>query len=311
MSCRKSSPSIVVVGSANTDLIVRTPRLPGPGETVLGGEFSQAAGGKGANQAVAAARADGRVAFVARIGKDAFGARLLKEMRGEGIDLSHVVRDRKTPSGVALIFVGPNGENSITVAGGSNSALSPADIDAAQDCIRRAKVLVVQLETPLTSVEHAVKLAKAAGVRVILNPAPASELPAALVGQCDFLTPNEHEASLLTGIRVSGTASAAKAARALRAKGTGAVIITMGARGVYVSAPGLEGLIEGFRMKAVDTTAAGDVFNGTLATGIAEGMPLRQAIRFAQAAAAISVTRAGAQPSIPARRETEALLASI
>ncbi len=300
--------SVVVVGSSNTDMILRVARVPRPGETLLGGAFSTAPGGKGANQAVAAARAGGRVAFVARLGRDALGDAALAGFRREGMALSHIVRDDAEPSGVALIFVGADGENSIGVAGGANQRLSPRDIRAARTLIEGARVLLLQLETPLETVEAAASLAHQAGVEVILNPAPARALPDSLLRKVSILTPNETEAGMLTGIRVGDVASATKAANALRRRGARRVIVTLGANGALVSAE--EGImwIHGFRVRAVDTTAAGDVFNGALAVRLAEGCPLHEAVRFAHAAAALSVTRAGAQPSIPVRREILALL---
>jgi ribokinase len=303
-----SRKSVVVVGSSNTDMIIRVSRVPKPGETLLGGEFSTAPGGKGANQAVAAARAGGRVAFIARLGRDALGDEAMSGFRKEGLLLSHVVRDSTHPSGVALIFVGSDGENSIAVAGGANQQLSQRDIAAARGLITRARILLLQLETPLRSVAAAARLARRAGVDVILNPAPACALPDALLRDVSLLTPNETEASLLTGCRVRGISSAARAARILRMRGVGAVIITLGARGAFVATREHAQLVPGFRVKAVDTTAAGDVFNGALAVRLAEGSPLLEAVRFANAAAAISVTRPGAQPSIPARREILSLL---
>lgn len=305
---RSHQSSVVVVGSSNTDMILRVSRIPGPGETLLGGEFSTAAGGKGANQAVAARRAGGRVAFVARLGRDSLGDEALARFRGEGIDVSAVVRDAAAPSGVALIFVGSDGENSIGVAGGANQRLAPRDVAAAAGLFSRARVVLLQLETPLAAVSAAARMARRAGALVILNPAPARKLPSALLRAVSLLTPNEHEASLLTGVRVSGPASAAKAAKVLLARGVGTVIVTLGAAGALVACAGRSELVPGFRVKAVDTTAAGDVFNGALAVRLAEGAPLRDAVCFAHAAAAISVTRPGAQPSIPARREIERML---
>jgi len=299
---------VVVVGSSNTDMILRVRRVPGPGETLLGGEFSTAAGGKGANQAVAAARAGGRVAFVARLGRDGLGDAALAGLRREGMDLSRVVRDAGKPSGVALIFVGDDGENSIGVAGGANQRLSTRDVAAAAPLIAGARVLLLQLETPLPSVGAAARLGRRAGVDVILNPAPARPLPDALLGRVTILTPNETEASLLAGVRVTGAASAARAARVLLARGVRTVIVTLGARGALVATRGGTRVVPGFRVRAVDSTAAGDVFNGALAVRLAEGRPLLEAVRFAHAAAAISVTRPGAQPSIPTRREILALL---
>jgi ribokinase len=306
----KVGNSVVVVGSSNTDMIIRVPRVPRAGETLLCGEFSTAPGGKGANQAVAAARAGGRVAFVARLGRDSLGNEAMAGFRREGMLLSHVVRDPTHPSGVALIFVGSDGENSIAVAGGANQQLSRRDVAAARGLITRARILLLQLETPLQTVAAAARLARRAGVDVILNPAPACPLPDALLRDVSLLTPNETEASLLTGCRVSGITSAAKAARILLARGVATVIITLGARGAFVATGELAQLVPGFRVKAVDTTAAGDVFNGALAVRLAEGSALLEAVRFAHAAAAISVTRPGAQPSIPNRREILSMLRS-
>jgi ribokinase len=305
---RARKNSVVVIGSSNTDMILRVARVPRPGETLLGGAFSTAAGGKGANQAVAAARAGGGVAFVARLGLDSLGNEALAGFRREGMTLSHVVRDPSQPSGVALIFVGADGENSIGVAGGANQRLSPRDVRAARSLIEGARVLVLQLETPLETVEAAASIAHRAGVQVILNPAPAQPLPDSLLGKVSLLTPNETEASLLTGVSVVDVASATLAAAALRKRGAHGVIVTLGASGALVATDAAVSLVPGFAVRALDTTAAGDVFNGALAVRLAEGCPLLDAVRFAHAAAAISVTRAGAQPSIPTRREINALL---
>lgn len=298
-----------MLGSSNTDMIVRVPRLPGPGETLLGGAFTTAAGGKGANQAVAAARAGARVCFIARLGSDALGDEALLGFQTEGIDTSAITRDPSLPSGVALIFVADSGENSIAVAGGANEALVPEVVRAAAVSLRNAHCVLLQLETPLASAIEAARLAKQAGALVVLNPAPAQVLPEALLKNVDWLTPNEHEAMLLSGIKVFDLESARCAARFLRAQGPRAVILTLGAAGAFVSSPDFEDLVPGFQMKAVDTTAAGDVFNGALAVRLAEGASLREAVRFAHAAAALSVTRLGAQPSIPFRSEIDSLLA--
>ena len=295
--------AVAVVGSSNTDMILRVARVPRTGETLLGGEFSTAPGGKGANQAVAAARAGGCVAFVARLGRDSLGDAALAGFRREGIAVSHVVRDPARPSGVALIFVGRDGENSIGVAGGANQRLSPRDVAAARGVISKARVLLLQLETPLRTVEAAARLASKAKVQVVLNPAPAQPLSDRLLRRVSVLTPNETEASLLTGIGVKDIPSAVRAARSLKRRGVGTVIITLGAKGALVADGQGEHWVRGFKVKAVDTTAAGDVFCGALAVRLAEGSPLLEAVRFAHAAAAISVTRAGAQPSIPSRRE--------
>ncbi|HPY29649.1 MAG TPA: ribokinase [Verrucomicrobiota bacterium] len=305
-----SKPSLVVVGSSNTDMIIKLDRIPKPGETLLGGEFAIAAGGKGANQAVAAARAGGAVTFVARVGRDMFGDRALAGFRADGLNVKHVIRDRTHPSGVALIFVGKDGENSIAVASGANGKLTPADVVKAKSALRGASVLLLQLETPLNTVQAAADLAVAAGARVILNPAPARPLPDKLLRQVYLLTPNESEAGLLTGMTVTSPATAVKAAGKLLARGVRHVIITLGARGALIAGSEGHALIPAFKVKPVDTTAAGDVFNGTLAVALAERRTLAEAARFACAAAAISVTRVGAQTSIPRRREIERLLAT-
>jgi ribokinase len=304
----KKQPRIVVVGSSNTDMIIRLERIPRPGETVLGGEFATAAGGKGANQAVGAARAGGRVAFVARVGCDVLGQQAIAGFVRDGIDVRHVARDGSSPSGVALIFVAKDGENSIAVASGANGRLAPADVERAAAAFKGADVVVMQLEIPLPTVRKATELAAASGVRVILNPAPARPLPSSLLKRVAILTPNESEAELLSGVKVDGAASAARAAAVLRARGVQTVIITLGARGAFVASAGVEELVPGFAVKAVDTTAAGDVFNGALAVALAEGRTLVEAARFANAAAALSVTKSGAQPSAPHRAAIEGLM---
>ena len=300
--------SVLVVGSSNTDMIIRVPRIPRPGETVLGGEFSMAAGGKGANQAVAAARAGGRVAFVARIGEDDLGARALAGFQSEGIDTRFVLRAPGAPSGLALITVDERGENSISVASGANALLSAGDVEAAEAAFSAADILLLQLESPLATVEAALCLAEDKGLPVILNPAPARPLADDLLRRVAVLTPNEHEAELLAGVPVRDEEGAREAAVRLRARGPAAVIVTLGERGAYASSREFEGLVPAFKAVPVDTTAAGDVFNGALAVALAENRPLAEAVRFAQAAAAISVTRPGAQPSAPTRAEIEVLL---
>ena len=302
--------SIVVVGSSNTDMIVQMARLPKPGETILGGVFSIAPGGKGANQAVGAARAGARVSFVARVGRDMFGAHAVASLVQDGINVSYVFKDHAAPSGVALIFVGKNGENSIAVAPGANSRLSPADVRKARRAFAGASLLVMQLETPLATVQAAAQLATEAGLRVILNPAPARPLPDKLFRHISILTPNETETELLTGIKVSNPADAATAAGRLMAKGVETVIITLGRRGAFVATKEGRQLVPGFKVKPVDTTAAGDIFNGALAAALNENQPLLEAVRFANAAAAISVTRLGAQPSAPDRKEIDSFLAT-
>jgi ribokinase len=301
-------PRIVVVGSSNTDMIVKVDRIPSPGETVLGGHFMTAPGGKGANQAVAAARAGASVTLVAKLGEDAFGEQALAGFRRDGIDVSHVITDPKSASGVALIYVDKQGENSIAVASGANARLTPAEVRRAAKSMEQAKVVLFQLETPLETVEAGAAAARKAGAKVLLNPAPACALPPSLLKQVDILTPNESEAELLTGVSVWSAASARLAARRLLEAGVATVIITMGARGALVATHCEETLVPGFKVKAVDSTAAGDIFNGALATALAEGRSLVDAARFANGAAAISVTRSGAQPSAPYREEIEKLV---
>jgi len=302
--------SILVVGSSNTDMIIKVQRIPKPGETILGGEFASAAGGKGANQAVGAARAGGAVTFIARVGQDMFGDKAVAGFVADGINVDYVARDRTSPSGVALIFVGANGENSIAVASGANANLAPADLRKAKSAFAHADVVVLQLETPLKTVEAAAELAAKAGARVILNPAPAQPLPNELLKRLYLLTPNESEAELLTGVAVNDDAAVAKAAEALLARGVQNVIITLGARGAFVAGKEARGFVHGYKVKPVDTTGAGDVFNGALAVALAEGKSLLEAVRFGSAAAALSVTRLGAQTSAPVRKEIEKLLAS-
>jgi len=300
---------IVVVGSSNTDMIVQVDRIPRPGETVLGGAFSMAAGGKGANQAVAAARAGGRVTFIARVGDDLFGRTAVEGFQADGIDVRYVVRDTETASGVALILVGADGQNSIAVAPGANARLSADDVDLARDAIRSASILLCQLEVPRGTVAAAVRLAAEAGVPVLLNPAPAQMLDDEMLRSVEILTPNETEAAQLAGLDPADSNDPEEAARRLQARGVRTVMVTLGSVGVLVaSREGIE-RVPGFDVRAVDTTGAGDVFNGALAVALSQGRPTREAVRFASAAAAISVTRLGAQPSIPTRDEIEAFLA--
>lgn len=307
---RIMKPAVLVIGSSNTDLIIKAERIPKPGETILGGEFIRAGGGKGANQAVAAARAGGAVVFIARVGSDANGEQAIAGFMAAGINVEHVMRDKKTPSGVALIITSKSGENSIAVAPGANNKLIPADVRKARDAFRRARVVLLQLEIPLETVLASTELATAAGMRVILNPAPARPLPAPLLQSVDLLTPNQSEAELLTGVAVTNKTTAAKAADKLLALGVQNVVITMGARGAFVAGENVRQLVPAFEAHARDTTGAGDVFNGALVVALAEGWPLPEAVRFASAAAAISVTRRGAQPSAPTQREIKAVLAT-
>ena len=302
------APLIVIIGSSNTDLMVKLNRLPKPGETLLGEALVTSAGGKGANQAVAAARAGGAVTFVARVGQDAFGETAVSGFVKEGIKVDHIHQDKRTPTGVALILVGAGGENCIAVALGANSKLSIADIKKAKTTIARAGILVMQLETPLKIVLAAARIAVKAGVPVILNPAPARKLSHELLKQVSVLTPNETEAEVLTGIKVDSDAAALKAAKKLLSWGVKTVVITLGRRGALLASKGGNRVVPGFKVKAIDTTAAGDTFNGALAVAMAEGKSEEQAVHFANAAAALSVTRVGAQTSAPRRKVIEDLL---
>ncbi|MDA2938432.1 ribokinase [Acidobacteria bacterium AH-259-A15] len=302
------SSRIVVVGSSNTDMIIQVEHIPKPGETIIGGVFSIAAGGKGANQAVGAARAGGNVTLVARVGDDMFGKQAINGFVKDNIDVGHVKKDSDAPSGVALIFVDEEGENSIAVASGANANVSPADVQAARDSIASADILLMQLETPLETIQAAASIASESGVRVILNPAPAQPLSDGILRQVSVLTPNESEAELLTGITVENETDAETAANALFDKGVKTVLITLGSKGAFVFDSDCRDLVPGFEVEAVDSTAAGDVFNGALAVALAEGKPLKDAVAFANAAGALSVTRLGAQPSAPSRSEIDELL---
>jgi len=299
---------IVVIGSSNTDMIVKTPHLPRPGETVLGGTFSTAAGGKGANQAVACAKAGGKVTFVARVGQDMFGNQALQGFRQNGINVDHVVSDTAAPSGVALIVVDDQGENCIAVASGANLNLTVEDLQAAQSAIDSAGIVLMQLEIPLEIVTAAARMATVQQINVILNPAPAQALCDELLQHIAILTPNETEARMLTDIEVKNESTALQAAQALTDKGVQSVIITLGSAGAYVYSEDFKGMVSGFKVDPVDTTAAGDTFNGTLAVALAEGNSLQQAVIFANAAAALSVTKLGAQPSAPDRETIDQFL---
>ena len=294
---------IVVIGSTNTDMVVKAARIPAPGETILGGRFLMNPGGKGANQAVAAARLGGEVVFIAKVGNDLFGREARTLFAKEGICTDYVLTDNTEPSGVALIMVDAKGENCISVASGANGALSAEDIEVARGAIEKAGVLLMQLETPVETVLCAARWASAKGVPVVLNPAPACELPDGLLKCLSMITPNETEAELLTGVKVTDEMSAARAAKALCSTGVKRVVITMGSKGAFVYADGEGMIVPAVKVKAVDTTAAGDVFNGALAVALTEDHPLAAAISFAAKAAAISVTRMGAQASAPYRNE--------
>lgn len=302
--------NIVVIGSTNTDMVVKASHLPAGGETVLGGEFLMNAGGKGANQAVAAARYGNRVVFVAKTGNDLFGERVRSSLREDDIVTDYVSIDPLHPSGVALITIDARAENCIVVASGANMYLSTADVDAAKEEISAADVVLMQLESPIETVTYAARMAAEAGVKVVLNPAPAPDkpLPEELMRSLYLITPNRSEASRLSGIEVKDMESAREAAKAILDRGPQGVIITLGGDGSLVYDGQEFTFIEATKVEAVDTTAAGDTFNGVLATMVAEGRNLIDAAREASLAAAISVTRMGAQPAAPTRAEVAAMV---
>jgi ribokinase len=303
-----SAARVVVIGSSNTDMVVKAARIPQPGETVLGGQFVMVPGGKGANQAVAAARLGAEVTLVARLGDDLFAEASMRSFRAAGIRTEAVIRDPEAASGVALILVDEGGENAIAVAPGANARLTPADVDRAEAAIRAADVVALQLEVPMATVLHALRLAKRHGRTVILNPAPTALVPDEALELADFLTPNETEAEMLLGGGAAGLGGIAATAEALRAKGAGTVIVTLGREGAFVVDASGSFHVAGRHVEVVDTTAAGDAFTGALACALGEGQKLATALAFATAAAALSVTRIGAQSSLPNRAEVEAFL---
>jgi ribokinase len=296
---------IAVVGSVNMDLVFRTPRMPAVGETLSGHEFRQIPGGKGANQAVAAARQGAAVSFIGRVGDDGFGQFSQRCLANDGIDVTHLGTVASVATGVAGILVDDNGDNSIVLAAGANAELKPADIDAASSAIASAQLLVCQLETPLATVSRAISLAKQNGVKVILNPAPVQALDAALLAQVDYLVVNETEATQLSGLAVTNQASAKLAAEKLLQQGVGVVLLTMGEHGVCVTDKDGSLHVPAIKVQAVDTTAAGDTFVGAFAVGIAKGLDIVAASTEAQYTAALTVTKLGAQTSIPLRSEVE------
>jgi ribokinase len=293
---------IIVVGSANTDMVVKTDKHPLPGETKLGGEFFMNAGGKGANQAVAAARLGGNVSFVAKLGNDIFGKQTLDGLTNEHIDTTHVFIDDQAPSGTALIIVNAEGENSIVVAPGANAKLNADDVKAIA-ALKDTAFILMQLEIPIETIAAVIAAAKLNGTHVILNPAPAQALSDEILNGLFLLVPNESEASILTGMQVTDLASASKAADVLLQKGVSHVIITLGKQGAFFKSEFKELLIPAPSVVAIDTTAAGDTFCGALTVAITEGKDWEEAIRFAIAAASLSVTRMGAQASVPFRNE--------
>ena len=303
------TPKIVVVGSANTDFVLTMPELPSKGETLLGNQFRVVRGGKGANQAVAAARLGAKVTLVARLGTDSFGGEALTAYQSEGISTEFIARDPETHSGIALIMVNQNGENMIAVGPGANSRLTADDVRAASAAIREADCLLLQLEIPVDVVKAAIDIANGHNVRVILNPAPAQKLPPAILKSVDYLTPNETEAAILAGqdVSVSKQSSLPHLASVLDVPH---LIVTLGSRGACIVQSGQTNYVPTFPITPVDTTASGDAFNGALAVALAQNCPLPEAVRYANAAGAITATRPGAQPSLPSKEELEQFMVS-
>lgn len=299
---------LVVLGSVNADHVLQVASFPRPGETLHGHSYCVIPGGKGANQAVAAARLGADIAFIACVGDDSFGHQMRDTFAREGMNTEAVMIEDNMPTGIAMIQVAATGENSICISAEANGCLTPERLAPHHHLIEQADTLLMQLETPMETIEAAAKIAKQAGTRVVLNPAPAQPLSDDLLQHLDMITPNETEAELLTGVKVDNVTTAQQAADALHAKGIKRVLITLGSQGVWLSDNGKGRQVPGFRVDAKDTTAAGDTFNGALLTALQEGREMEEAIRFAHAAAAISVTRFGAQTSIPHRREVERFL---
>ncbi len=302
-------PEVTVVGSFNMDLLARTPRMPVKGETILGGPFYMGPGGKGANQAVAAARLGAEVRMVVKLGKDSFGDQAEANLVKEGVVPDWFIRSDESHTGVALILVDESGENEIVVAAGVNELLRPEDVDRARRAITDADMLLVELEVPMETVEHSIQVAHEAGTKVLLNPAPGQPLNKRMLSMVDVLTPNETETQIITGMPVTNLDEAKAAAHKLLAEGVKSVVITLGAQGALVVTSALTQHVPGRQVKVVDTTGAGDAFSGALAVALAEGQELVQAVAFSCAAAALQVTRLGTAPAMPQRAEVDAFLA--
>jgi ribokinase len=302
-------PHVIVVGSSNTDLVVQTPRFPKPGESVLGGVFAKFQGGKGANQAVAAARAGARVTFIGHVGDDEFGHAALAALEKEGIDLTHTGIEKEAASGVALILVDAGGENLIAVAEGANLAISNTQVDQAAEAIAQCDCVLCQLEMPIATVAHLADTVESCGKLFVLNPAPANQFPDSILPSVDVLTPNLVELETLSGLPVETLDDIEKAAQSFLKKGVGAVVVTQGRDGCLAITPNESWWTAALPADARDTVGAGDCFSANLAVALAEGKSLKEAIRFATVAAGISVTRLGAQPSMPWREEIDRVLA--
>ncbi|MDR1623700.1 MAG: ribokinase [Tannerellaceae bacterium] len=294
---------LLVVGSSNTDMVIKTGHLPLPGETVIGGTFFMNPGGKGANQAVAASRLGTSVTFICKTGNDIFGHQSCQLLQEERIDTSYVFSDIRNPSGVALITVDANAENCIAVASGANANLLPADLEKAEKAIDHCDIVLMQLEIPIETVEYVAYTAHKKAKKVILNPAPAQSLSKELLSRLYLITPNETEAETLSGIKITDVESAGRAAKEICRLGVENAVVTLGSKGAFIYGSETVGKIDAFPVKAVDTTAAGDVFNGALCSALLEGQTLPEAVGFACRAASISVTRSGAWDSAPYRNE--------
>lgn len=296
------SPRILVIGSSNTDMTVKSGKIPSPGETVLGGTFSMGHGGKGANQAVAASRLGGQVEFICKVGNDLFGKNSISQYEREGLDISHLQISDK-PSGVALINVDASGENCITVAPGANMDLSPEDVEKCSEAISGCGILLMQLEISVDTVLRAARIAHEAGAMVVLNPAPACALPDEIFSLLDCFIPNESELALFSGMEVSDTQSVIKACKVLQDRGAGTIIVTRGSRGSLIYCDGKAVEIPAKKVAAVDTTGAGDTFCGALCVAISEGKSIEDAATFATTAASLTVQKMGAQASLPYRKD--------
>ncbi|HEY3232103.1 MAG TPA: ribokinase [Roseiflexaceae bacterium] len=305
------TPAIVVIGSLNMDLVTRTARQPQRGETLIGESFALFVGGKGLNQAIAAARQGAAVRMVGRLGQDDFGRRLRQTLHTEGIDAWYITEDGASSTGIATIVVDAEGDNSIIVVPGANGRVGPEDVERAADAIAGADTLILQLEVPLDAVQRAAEIAHAAGVRVLLNPAPARSLPDELLRLVDVLTPNETETQILTGLSIADDEAAGRAAGALLARGVGATVLTLGSRGALLAEAEQRIRVPGYPVRPIDTTAAGDAFCGALAVQLARGYPLDAAIRYANAAGALATTVMGAEPAMPKQAAVEQFIADI
>ncbi len=305
------NPKVVVVGSFMMDLVIKAERRPQKGETLVGQEFGMFIGGKGSNQAIAAARLGADVTMIGRLGTDLFGDTFMSSLAQEKIDTRFIVRDAEVGTGVGTPVIDAEGDNSIIIVPRANMRLSVADVERAESTIAAADVLLLQLEVPIEASQRAAEIARTGGAKVILNPAPARELPDSFLAQVDIMTPNEVETEFLSGIKVSDTTGAERAARILLGKGVSAVILTLGDRGALLLTPDVTKLIPAYKVNVVDTTAAGDAFCGALAMGLARGEKIEDAVAFANAAGALAVTVLGAAPSMPTAKQMDEFLASV